>query len=46
MYDLSDTPAQQWYVMDDGQGTWTIFNNSQGAKLALDVVSGGVLFTN
>ena len=41
VYDLNDTPAQQWYVMDDGHGAWTLLNNSQGAKLALDVVGGG-----
>lgn len=41
VYELNDTPAQQWYVMDSGDGMWTLLNNSQGAKLALDVVNAG-----
>lgn len=41
VFDTNDTAAQQWYVLDNGDGTWCLLNNSQGAKLALDVVGGG-----
>lgn len=41
VFEANSTPAQQWYVMDGGDGTWTLVNNASGSKLALDVVGGG-----
>jgi hypothetical protein len=41
LYKANSTPAQQWYVLDNSDGTFSIFNNGAGAKLALDVVGGG-----
>lgn len=37
----NNTAAQEWYMLDAGNGWWTIVNNSTGAKLCLDVVGGG-----
>lgn len=39
VYDLNDTPAQQWQILDHGDGTWTLIN--VGSSQALDVVNGG-----
>ena len=39
VYDLNDTPAQQWQILDHGDGTWTLIN--VGSSQALDVVGGG-----
>lgn len=39
VYDLNDTPAQQWQILDHGDGTWTLVN--VGSSQALDVVGGG-----
>lgn len=41
VWEANGTPAQQWYVMDGGDGAWTIVNNAAGSKLALDVAAGG-----
>lgn len=39
VYDRNDTPAQQWQILDHGDGTWTLVN--VGSSQALDVVGGG-----
>lgn len=39
LYESNGTPAQRWYVLDNGDGTWTIANNGK-RKLTLDVVGG------
>lgn len=38
-YEFNDSPAQQWQIIDYGDGTWTIINI--GSNKALDVVGGG-----
>jgi GH25 family lysozyme M1 (1,4-beta-N-acetylmuramidase) len=40
LYAANGTPAQQWHVLDNGDGTITLLDNSK-SKLALDVVGGG-----
>ena len=32
---------QEWYTLDNGDGTFTIVNNGLGPKLVLDCVGGG-----
>lgn len=39
IYDINKTAAQQWAVLDHGNGTWTIINI--GSLKALDVAGGG-----
>ena len=39
VYDKNATGAQQWQVLDHGDGTWTLIN-VQSSK-AVDVVNGG-----
>ena len=41
IYKANNTPAQRWYVLDNGDGTWTLLANLKGAKRVLDVKSGG-----
>lgn len=40
IYEANGTTAQQWYILDNGDGTWTLCNNGK-RKLVLDVVGGG-----
>lgn len=40
VYDANATGAQQWSILDHGDGTWTLINVP--SSLALDVVGGGV----
>lgn len=39
VYEANGTPAQEWAVLDHGDGTWTLVN--VGSSQALDVVGGG-----
>lgn len=32
---------QEWYKLDNGDGSWTLVNNGLGPKLVLDAVGGG-----
>lgn len=41
IYDANNTNAQQWYILDNGNGTWTICNNANGSKLMIDVIGAG-----
>ena len=41
IYKANQTPAQQWYVLDNGDGTWTILANLTGAKRVIDVKGAG-----
>lgn len=41
LYKRNGTTAQEWYRLDNGDGTWTIVNNARGRKLCLDCVGGG-----
>lgn len=41
IYEKNGTNAQQWYILDNGNGTWTVCNNANGCKLMLDVVGAG-----
>lgn len=38
-YDANGTSAQEWSILDHGDGTWTLIN--VGSSQALDVVGGG-----
>lgn len=37
IYTRNGTPAQQWYIFDNGDGVWELLNNGNGAKLAIDL---------
>lgn len=41
IYKRNGTKAQEWYRLDNGDGTWTIINNALGSKQVLDAVGGG-----
>ena len=41
LYTRNGTSAQEWYRLDNGDGTWTIMNNALGRKVCLDCVGGG-----
>lgn len=41
LYKRNNTKAQEWYRLDNGDGTWTIINNAIGPKQALDAKNGG-----
>ena len=41
LYQRNNTKAQEWYRLDNGDGSWTLINNALGAKLVLDAVNGG-----
>ena len=41
IFDANGTNAQQWYILDNGDGTWTMASNLNGRKLMLDVKGGG-----
>lgn len=41
LYKRNGTKAQEWYRLDNGDGTWTLINNALGSKLVLDAVGGG-----
>lgn len=39
LYSDNGTQAQQWYIFDQGNGTWNIINNGKGAKKAIDIAA-------
>lgn len=41
IYTRNRTTAQLWYVLDNADGTFTLMNDSKGAKVVIDVVGGG-----
>ena len=41
LYKRNGTKAQEWYRLDNGDGTWTIINNALGPKQVLDAANGG-----
>lgn len=41
LYKRNGTTAQEWYRLDNGDGTWTLINNALGSKLVLDAKDGG-----
>lgn len=40
VFTRNGTKAQEWYILDNGDGTWTLANNNR-IKLVLDCVGGG-----
>lgn len=41
LYKRNGSSAQEWYSLDNGDGTWTIINNAIGPKQVLDARNGG-----